>query len=136
MQISQVCSFIGKADRLCLRAERCTAQRQAILVAGEMKLKMSAQLYAVKQQTLQKLQSAEDPELREQARQAFQNQEKAAQKLREKHRRDLAADETITTIEDEAPIPLLDDSEDALAEGLSDAVGLVMKVCRAPSEYF
>ncbi len=100
---------------------------QAILLSSEAKQKTSNQLYAVKQQTLQKLQSAEDPKLRDQAREAFRNQEKTIQKLRQKQRQERMADETVMSTEEEAA-PLLDDSEDALAEGLSDAVGLVMKV--------
>ena len=114
--------------RMCLMQSVARPSVQAILSAGENKQRMSSRLHAVKQQTLQKLQSAEDPTLRDQARQAFMDQEKSAQKLRRKHRQDLMADETVIASEDEAPLPLLDDSEDALAEGLSGAVGPVMKV--------
>ena len=105
---------------------------EAVLAASEAKLKMSGQLYEVKQQTLKKLQGQDDPVLQEQARQAFLSQEKTAQKLREKHRQDLLANETVQTTEEEAALPLLDESDDAFAEGLSDAVGLVMKVSHPP----
>ncbi|KAK9830771.1 hypothetical protein WJX74_006445 [Apatococcus lobatus] len=100
---------------------------EAVLAASEAKLKMSGQLYEVKQQTLKKLQGQDDPALQEQARQAFRSQEQTAKKLRAKHRQDLLANETVQTSEEEATLPLLDESDDGLAEGLSDAVGLVMK---------